>query len=194
MLKLSIVEGDYYMNKNGFTLVELLAVVAIMAVIIIIAIPNVTESLNEAKADNFGNEVNALYSTAKTEYNLLKGRGKLKFHDIEGQRYGVFCNGYSDEEQPQCVNAEPLSTKNKSEMKYKIIIDMQGRVVYLYTTDGRFIYECENPEACSEFKNEYIFDTSSSKYRSGDEFYGGCEYYDSNNEGPKDIWNQCNDY
>ena len=67
------------MNKKGYTLVELLAVVAIMAIILLIAIPNVLEGLNESRMNNFGNEVNTLYSTAKSQFNLEKGRGIVKY-------------------------------------------------------------------------------------------------------------------
>ena len=41
------------MNKKGFTLVELLAVIAILALIVIIALPNVFSMFNEAKKDTF---------------------------------------------------------------------------------------------------------------------------------------------
>lgn len=37
------------MNKRGFTLVELLAVIAILALLVIIALPNVLSMFNNAK-------------------------------------------------------------------------------------------------------------------------------------------------
>ncbi|NLC97314.1 MAG: prepilin-type N-terminal cleavage/methylation domain-containing protein, partial [Erysipelotrichaceae bacterium] len=43
--------------KKGFTLVELLAVIAILAILIIIALPNVLEMFNNAKKDVFVTEV-----------------------------------------------------------------------------------------------------------------------------------------
>ena len=122
------------MNKKGFTLVELLAVIVIMAIVVLIAIPNVMNSLNQAKKDNFGNEVNSLYSTAKTQFNLDKGRGKIKYKTVDGRRY----------------------------VKYKIMLDVDGRVAYMYITDGRFLYVCSDSDECSEFSELYIMDKADS--------------------------------
>ena len=80
------------MKNKGFTLVELLAVIAIMAIILIIAIPNVIESLNEGKRKTFGNEVTTIQNSAKTQFNLDKGRGTVKYTISNGQRYAYYCN------------------------------------------------------------------------------------------------------
>ena len=41
------------MKKNGFTLVELLAVIAILAILVAIVMPNVMKEYNKAKASGF---------------------------------------------------------------------------------------------------------------------------------------------
>ena len=41
------------MKYKGFTLVELLAVIAILALLVIIALPNVLKMFNQAKKDTF---------------------------------------------------------------------------------------------------------------------------------------------
>ena len=146
------------MNKKGFTLVELLAVIVIMAIVVLIAIPNVMNSLNQAKKDNFGNEVNSLYSTAKTQFNLDKGRGKIRYKTVDGRRYGVYCNGITAEEHEGCENTSPLASNNTDSVKYKIMLDVDGRVAYMYITDGRFLYVCSDSDECSEFSELYIMD------------------------------------
>ncbi len=145
------------MNKKGFTLVELLAVIVIMAVVVLIAIPNVMNSLNQAKKDNFGNEVNNLYSTAKTQFNLDKGRGKIRYKTVEDRRYGVYCNGITAEEHAGCENTSPLASNNADGVKYKIMVDIDGRVAYMYITDGRFYYMCDGDE-CASFDENRIID------------------------------------
>jgi prepilin-type N-terminal cleavage/methylation domain-containing protein len=58
------------MNKKGFTLVELLAVVAILAIIMVIAIPRILDSIDQSKRKSF-------FSSAKSiireiDYNKLE--------------------------------------------------------------------------------------------------------------------------
>lgn len=53
------------MNTKGFTLVELLAVIVILAIILLIAVPNVMGIIEKAKKDAF-------CSTAKLAYNSVE--------------------------------------------------------------------------------------------------------------------------
>lgn len=63
------------MKKIGFTLVELLAVIAILALLVIIALPNVLKMFNEAKKDSFVTEVKNIIKTVPNKYmqETLKG-------------------------------------------------------------------------------------------------------------------------
>ena len=56
------------MNKKGFTLVELLAVIAILAILVIVAMPNVLGMFNQAKANTFVTEVQKYMDNAKNEF------------------------------------------------------------------------------------------------------------------------------
>jgi len=56
------------MKKKGFTLVELLAVIAILAILIIFALPAVLRMYNKAKVDSFVNEARTLFRTAESQY------------------------------------------------------------------------------------------------------------------------------
>jgi len=57
-------------NKKGFTLMEMLIVVAIIAILIAIAIPTFTGSLNKAKLAADEANVRAAYSEAMSKYLL----------------------------------------------------------------------------------------------------------------------------
>ena len=109
------------MKNKGFTLVELLAVIAIMAIILIIAIPNVMESLNEGKRKTFGNEVTTIQNSAKTQFNLDKGRGTVKYTISNGQRFAYYCNNLSDDK--NCMTAKS-SVENDEDYKYKVELDI----------------------------------------------------------------------
>ena len=54
------------MLKKGFTLVELLAVIVILAVIALITTPIIIDSLNTSKKEAFKDSVNSLIKVLKT--------------------------------------------------------------------------------------------------------------------------------
>ena len=56
------------MNKKGFTLVELLAVIAILALLVIIALPNVIKMFNRTKKELFLTEVKTIYKEVSKKY------------------------------------------------------------------------------------------------------------------------------
>ena len=56
------------MNKKGFTLVELLAVIAILALLVIVALPNVLSMFNKAKKDTFLTEAKSIFKESASKY------------------------------------------------------------------------------------------------------------------------------
>lgn len=62
-------------NKKGFTLVELLAVIVVLAVIILIAMPSVMNSMAKARRNSFVIEANEIIKSAQTAYSeyLMNG-------------------------------------------------------------------------------------------------------------------------
>lgn len=60
------------MNKKGFTLVELLAVIVILAIILAIAIPSITSLIENSKKGSF--ESNVKMIAAGIEYKILEAQ------------------------------------------------------------------------------------------------------------------------
>ena len=56
------------MKKKGFTLVELLAVIAILAILVIIALPNVLKMYNDSKKNAFMTETQTLAKEVSSKY------------------------------------------------------------------------------------------------------------------------------
>ena len=123
------------MNKRGFTLVELLAVIAIMALVILIAIPNVIEGINGARKENFANEVTTIMSSAKAQYNMDKGRSKVKYEVISGKRVAAYCQNWNAEGETECNDENTLSNSNNSKFKYRIELNVDGEIQNMYLTD-----------------------------------------------------------
>ena len=59
------------MNRKGFTLVELLGVVVILSIIMLIAIPNITSTLDRNKKDSYIADAKKFVSIV--EYEIRKG-------------------------------------------------------------------------------------------------------------------------
>lgn len=62
------------MNRKGFTLVELLAVIVILAIILAIAVPNVVGIINKSRDDSFISTARMMVSAAR-----LKSSTDLKY-------------------------------------------------------------------------------------------------------------------
>ena len=73
------------MKKRGFTLVELLAVIAILAILVIVAMPNVLEMFSGAKANTFVTEVQKYMDTAKTAFvnDALSNQAETIYYSSE---------------------------------------------------------------------------------------------------------------
>ena len=54
------------LNQKGFTLIEVLAVIVILAMILLIAVPNVNKLINKSKTDNYNNLKNSIVGAAKS--------------------------------------------------------------------------------------------------------------------------------
>ena len=67
-------------NKKGFTLVELLVVVAIVAILVAISIPMVTGALKEARTATDDANKRAAEGAAMIEYLLKDGGESTKFY------------------------------------------------------------------------------------------------------------------
>ena len=62
------------MKRQGFTLVELLAVIDILAILVIIALPNVLGMFNQAKKDTFTTETKEMVKIAQQQYLATFGK------------------------------------------------------------------------------------------------------------------------
>ena len=84
-------------NKKGFTLVELLAVITILAILVMIALPNIMGMFNSAKINSFSTEAKAIYKAAKNKKmfqnkNIVFETGDLDVNGGDDLVYSISLN------------------------------------------------------------------------------------------------------
>ena len=77
---LIIIGKEYEMKRNrkGFTLIELLAVIIILGVLMLIAIPSVTEYISSSRKNAYVSTAQAYVSAVRTKVNQGE---EFKFYD-----------------------------------------------------------------------------------------------------------------
>ena len=72
-------------KKNGFTLVELLAVIVILAIILVIAVPKITDTIKNSKKASFESSAKTIAAQAekkKMEKEILEDTGSINCSDV----------------------------------------------------------------------------------------------------------------
>lgn len=112
------------MNKKGFTLVELLAVIAIMALIAGISVPNIINMLDKGKQEDFIKDAKSIVAKAKYRYNMEQY--KVKF-------YSCSVTVDSETQTCSCIKAKDLNFSTET--------DAYG---YTYDKENSYVAVCNN--------------------------------------------------
>jgi len=83
MLSFDYMVGEIMKNKKGFTLIELLAVIIILGILMIIAVPAVTKYIDGTRKSTYVNSAKGLVGGART----LANSGKLNMDDTNTTYY-----------------------------------------------------------------------------------------------------------
>ncbi len=105
------------MNKRGFTLVELLAVIAILAILVLVAVPNVLSMFNKAKKDVFLTDAKNIYKEISKKYITESMRGNN-------------INSISNDN-----NKLDMDT---SDLKYNVKLDSKGNIKSFEVSNGTY--------------------------------------------------------
>ena len=105
------------MKKKGFTLVELLAVIAILAILVIIALPNVLKMYNDSKKNAFMTEAQNLAKEVSSKYIS---------ESMKGNKVTVISN-----------KQNPLDMTGR-ELEYNFELDSQGKIKSMWVSNGTY--------------------------------------------------------
>ena len=125
------------MKNKGFTLVELLAVIAILAILVIIALPNVLKMFNQAKKDTFLTEAKTIYKEISKKYIS---------ETMRGNKISIISNNN---------NKLDLESNN---LKYKVKLNNDGSIKK---------FEVSNENYCISGKFNNLSDLTTDKITEG---------------------------
>lgn len=91
-------------NKKGFTLMEMLIVVAVIAALVAIAIPVLSNNLHKARVAADWANVRAFYASLQADY-LMTGEHVQEYDDLGGH-YRTEMHFYNDGKITQTVNLQ----------------------------------------------------------------------------------------
>ena len=127
------------MKKKGFTLIELLAVIIILGILMLIAIPSVTNYINNSRKE-------AYIDSAK---ELLRGASKLAYS-------GEY--DFSDEKTTYYVPATCVNTENKVSSPFGEFVDDKTYVIINHNGEGYDYYWMSKDEAGFAVKDPTAYD------------------------------------
>ncbi len=112
------------LNKKGFTLVELLAVIVILAVIILVAMNAVIPQMEQARRSAFATEIQTFSKAAETYFTK---KAMIDASVLSGN---------------SCVKVATLKNEyvKKSDAKYLGVACINNNNIYLTLTSGEFQY------------------------------------------------------
>ena len=109
-------------NKRGFTLVELLAVIALIGVLLLLVTPNVIKLFTGAKKSLFYDESLSIYNNAYTTYI---------YNTSEGDYTKRFCRGKD-------TTTKLIDVEEKEGLYYDVTVNSFGEVTSLKVSDDTF--------------------------------------------------------
>lgn len=112
-------------NKKGFTLIEMLVVIAIIAVLVAIVVPTVSSSTLKASAAT--NAANLRTAAAQIAVDLVDGKATKEGAEIK----------YATGETAPTVTYKPLKDKNldATDTAFKYALDTNGNVICYFGTN-----------------------------------------------------------
>lgn len=125
------------LNKKGFTLVELLAVIAILAILMLLVTPNILNMFADGKKSSFITNVQSVYKSANTKFvsESLKTPGAFLFSD-------------------QTVTAPTGSTLKTLDLStdtvdYCLVMNSAGTITKVLVSDGTYYVNLEDATGIS---------------------------------------------
>lgn len=161
------------LNKKGFTLVELLAVIAILAILMLLVTPNILRLFTEGKKNSFATQVQSVWKAAETKYIS---------DALTNDSPGPYCyageklNSDSTNKWATASGDATLNISDNKSLAYYVEFDKEGKISTLIVTNGTYYYsKPEKDKDGHETKPSIDVDLNNDvhDYTAGDKFECG---------------------
>lgn len=152
------------LNKKGFTLVELLAVIAILAILMLLVTPNILRLFTEGKKNSFATQVQSVWKAAETKYIS---------DALTNDSPGPYCyageklNPDSTNKWATASNPATLNISDNKSLAYYVKFDSAGKISTLIVTNGTYYYSKSGEDVPSI---DVDLDNDVHDYKDGDKF------------------------
>ena len=166
------------MNKKGFTLVELLAAITILALLALITVPAVTKPIKESKEDLYNSQLRAFKDSAKSwgadnMFSELPDKGECMLLPLQV----LIDDGFVEPDVKNSLDGSIF----KSQINYNNIEGVFVKIENQGSDNNRYVYNvydcksnnCSNPDKdntvtydeASQFSDESSYNSSCTIYR-----------------------------
>ncbi len=119
-----------YMNKKGFTLVELLAVIAILAILMLLIMPNVLNMFEKGRKDAFKVKVESIVRIAESQ---------KQSDSLSNNTRNYYCYNIEN-----ICNSETKLDTTDTDAKYIVDFGPNGKVDFIAVEDSNYCYVNES--------------------------------------------------
>lgn len=143
------------MNKKGFTLVEIIAVIALIGALMLLVVPSITSSYKKAQKNLFYDNVLSIYNSATTTY---------LYNSDEGNTNKNFCD-----------SSNPINIEVPDEYKYSVTVDSYGSVNKITVSNGELLFTLSKTNMKkSDIKKDSIEESTATVTCEGISYSTGC--------------------
>lgn len=135
-----------HINKKGFTLVELLAVIAIVAILLLLVVPAIITLFNNGRKDAFATEVQGVWKIAEQQYvqDSFNSSG--------------LASGYYTNAEIEGLSAKSLDVSD-SDATYYVHVNENSQVDQIAVSNGNYCYVA-NADATININREDVGDNN----------------------------------
>ena len=123
-------------SKKGFTLVELLAVIAIFAILMLLIMPNVLKMFNSGKKNAFKTQVGSIMKSAimQSQADVIAGNSDhVVCVNVDGCNKQIYCGGIDE-----CPDRIKLNI-TETDIKYVVLLE-DNKVTTVALSDNNYCY------------------------------------------------------